>query len=45
VSDLNMAELTTVGSLVGSIGTTCSSERANEVFSDPEVSAFLETGG
>jgi hypothetical protein len=43
MSDLTMTEVVQVGSLVASISTACSPERAEEFFAEPDVAAFLES--
>jgi hypothetical protein len=43
MSDLTMTEVVQVGSLVASISTTCSPERAEEFFAEADVAAFLES--
>jgi hypothetical protein len=42
ISELNMAQVLEVGTLVGSIATVCSPERAEEFFAEEDVAAFLE---
>ena len=42
-SDLTMTEVVQVGSLVASISTACSPERAEEFFAEADVAAFLES--
>jgi hypothetical protein len=44
MSDLTMTQVVEVGSLVASISTSCSPERAEEFFAREDVSAFLEEG-
>jgi hypothetical protein len=44
MSDLAMTQVVEVGSLVASISTVCSPERAQEVFEREDVAAFLEEG-
>jgi hypothetical protein len=43
MSDLTMTEVVQVGSLVASISTACSPERAEEFFAEADVAAFLES--
>ena len=43
MSDLTMTEVVQVGSLVGSISTACTPDRAEEFFAEPDVAAFLES--
>ena len=43
MSDLTMTEVVQVGSLVGSVSTACTPERAEEFFAEPDVAAFLES--
>ncbi len=43
MSDLTMTQVVQVGSLVASISTACSPERAEEFFAEADVAAFLET--
>ena len=43
MADLTMTEVVQVGSLVGSISTNCSAERAEEFFAEADVAAFLES--
>jgi hypothetical protein len=45
MNDLPLADLTTVGQLMTSISTGCPAATVAELFQDPEVSAFLESGG
>lgn len=45
MSDLTMAELTTVGEIMGSISAVCSTERNQELFSDPAMADFLDAEG
>jgi hypothetical protein len=44
MSDLTMTQVVEVGSLVASISTACSPERAEEFFGREDVAAFLEEG-
>lgn len=44
MSELTMTQVVEVGSLVASISTNCSSERAEEFFAQEDVAAFLEEG-
>jgi hypothetical protein len=44
MSDLTMTQVIEVGSLVASISTSCSPERAEEFFAEEDVAAFLEEG-
>jgi hypothetical protein len=44
MSELTMGEVVQVGTLVGSIATVCSPERAEEFFAEEQVDAFLEEG-
>jgi hypothetical protein len=44
MSDLTMTQVIEVGSLVASISTSCSPERAEEFFAQESVTAFLEEG-
>ena len=41
MSDLTMTEVVHVGSLVASVSTACSPERAEEFFAEPDVAAFM----
>jgi len=41
MSDLTMTEVVQVGSLVASISTACSPDRAEEFFAEPDVAAFM----
>ena len=43
MSELNMTQVVEVGTLVGSIATVCSPERAEEFFAEADVAAFLES--
>jgi hypothetical protein len=43
MSDLSMTEVVQVGSLVASISTNCSADRAEEFFAEADVAAFLES--
>jgi hypothetical protein len=43
MSDLTMTEVVQVGSLVASVSTACTPERAEEFFAEPDVAAFLES--
>lgn len=43
MSDLTMGEVVQVGSLVASVSTACSPERAEEFFAEEDVAAFLES--
>jgi hypothetical protein len=43
MSDLTMGEVVQVGSLVASVSTACSPERAEEFFAEENVAAFLES--
>jgi hypothetical protein len=43
MSDLTMTEVVQVGSLVASVSTACSPERAEEFFGEADVAAFLES--
>ena len=43
MSDLTMTEVVQVGSLVGSVSTACTPDRAEEFFAEPDVAAFLES--
>ena len=45
MGNLTMAELTAVGSLMTAISTECPLARTEEFFSQPEVEAFLNSGG
>lgn len=44
MSDLPIADLSTVGQLMTSISTACPSGTVAELFADPDVTAFLESG-
>lgn len=43
MSDLTMTEVVQVGSLVASVSTACTPERAEEFFAEPDVAAFLDS--
>ncbi|MGH8944444.1 MAG: hypothetical protein ACRDWF_16620 [Acidimicrobiia bacterium] len=43
MSDLTMTEVVQVGSLVASVSTACTPDRAEEFFAEPDVAAFLES--
>lgn len=43
MSELTMGEVVQVGSLVASVSTACSPERAEEFFAEEDVAAFLES--
>ena len=43
MSELTMGEVVQVGSLVASISTACTPERAEEFFAEEDVAAFLES--
>jgi hypothetical protein len=43
MSDLSMTEVVQVGSLVASVSTNCSADRAEEFFAESDVAAFLES--
>jgi len=45
MGNLTMPELTGVGTLMAAISTECTLDRSQEFFSQPEVEAFLNTGG
>ena len=43
MSDLTMTEVVQVGSLVASVSTACTPDRAEEFFAEPDVAAFLDS--
>jgi len=43
MSDLTMTEVVQVGSLVASVSTACTPDRAEEFFAEPDVATFLES--
>jgi len=45
MGDMTLAEVTEFGSLMTAITTECSTDRAQEFLSQPEVQEFLASGG